>query len=188
MSNLRSLVVRWLENITRATRSSCARARDATSRSTSAAAVSPGGVTAATAAARTRGTRACAELRASTTIGIPMRGRRCIGSRRRTGARVDPQIPWGITAAARNPESYEYRPRRCFTPSGRPMPLSSNTLRCPLDSSGSWSRGRSCSRPPADDWAPRRAVPSAGGKVESSRSCPSSGGGDGRAVARTLDV
>ena len=188
VSNLRPLVVRWLENITGATRSSCAPAGDATGRSTSAAAVSPGGVTAAPGAARTRGTRACARRRASTTTGIPMKARPCIGSRRQTDARADPQIPWGITAAARNPESYEYRGRRCFTPSRKPMPLSSNPLQRPLDSSGPWSRGRSCSRPPGDDWATRRAVPSAGGKVESSRSCPSSGGGDGRTAARTLDV
>ena len=194
MSNLRPLVVRWLENITRATRSLCARARDARGRSTTAAAVSPGGAIAATSAARARGTRACAGPRASTTTGIPMKVRRCIGSRKQTGARVGPpQIPWGITAAARNPESYEYAPRRCFTPFRRPMPLSSNQLHrqswlSPLVSSGSWLRGPSCSRPPAGDWAPRRTAPSVDGKVESSKSCPSNGGGDGHAAARKLDV
>ena len=194
MSNLRPLVVRWLENITRATRSLCARAHDARGRSTTAAAVSRDGVIAATSAARARGTRACGRPRASTTTGIPMKVRRCIGSRKQTGARVGPQIPWGITAATRNPESYEYAPRRCFTPSRRPMPRSSNPLHrpspwlSPLVSSGSWLRGPSWSRPRADDWGPRRAVPSAGGKVESSRSCPSSSGGDGRAAERELDV
>lgn len=187
VSNLRPLVVRrWLESITRATRFSCARARAAPGRSTTAAAVSPGGVTAATAVPRTRGARASVELRASTTIASLMKARRCIGSRRQTGARVDLQIPWGITAAARNPESYEYGPRRCLTPSRRPMKLSSNLLH--RQSSGYWSRGQSCSTPRATEWGPRRAVLSADAEVALPRSCPSSGGGDAPAAARPPDV
>ena len=188
VSNLRPLVVRrWLENITRATRFSCARARAATGRSTTAAAVSPGGVTAAMAALRTRGTRASVELRASTTIASLMKARRCTGSRRQTGARVEPQIPWGITAAARNPESYEYAPRRCLSPSRTPMPLSSNLLHHHQSSGSSW-RGRNYSQLRGADWEQRRAVPSAVGEVASSKSCPSSGGVVAHAVARTADV
>lgn len=198
VSNLRPLVVRWLENITRATRSSCARARAATRRLTTAAAVSPGGVTAATSAPRTRGTRACAGPRASTTTGIPKKGKRCIGSRRQTGARVGLLIPWGITAAARNPESYEHVRRRRLMPSRRPMPPLSAPLSSKrpswlasqrsLISGGSWLRGRSCSRPRAYESEPRRAVPSADGKVASTRSCPSSGGGDAHDAERKSDV
>ena len=189
VSNLRLLVVWWLGNIKLATRSSSASARDATSRSTTAAAVSPAAVTAVKCVARTRGPRACEGRTPSTTTAIPTRGKRCIASRRQTVAHAVQQKPWGITAATRNRESYEYVHRRRPMPSRRPlMPRSSTPCQSlkrpsytavrqrPNVASGSWWRGPKCSRPRVVGRAPRPVAPSADDRVASSRSFPSRSG------------
>jgi hypothetical protein len=194
VSNLRLLVVRWLGNIMLATRCSSASARAATSRSTTAAAVSPVDVTAVKCVARKRGPRACEARTPSTTTAIPTRGRRCIASRRQTVAHAVQQKPWGITAATRKRESYEYVHRRRPMPSRRPlMPLSSTPRRqsskrlscvamaqLPNVTSGSWWRGPKCSRPRGAGWAPRPVALSADDKVASSRSFRSRSGATAR--------
>lgn len=212
MSNLRPLVVRrWLDNIRRTTRSSCVAARSARRHSTTAAAVSPGGGTAAAFVVSPRGLRACGVRRAPTTTAIPTRDWRHIGSRKQSGALAILPVPWGITAATKKRESYEYVPRRRLMPSWRPsMPLppalyhrhlskrssyrpahqQKSCAKCQSHSSpGSWLRGPGCSRPPVDGRAPKRAAPSVDGKDASSRSFPwSSGSTVGVDLVRRRDV
>lgn len=196
VSNLRPLVVRWLDNIRLTTRSSCVPVWAARRHSTTAAAVSPGGSTAAAFVASPRGLRACGGRRASTTTAIPTRGRRHIGSRKQSGALAMLSVPWGITAATKKRESYEYVPRRRLMPSWRSsMPLPSAlyhrhlSKRSSHSSPGSWLRGPRCSRPPVDGRAPRRAASFVDGKDASSRSFPwSSGGTVGAGLVGRRDV
>lgn len=184
VSSLRPLV-RWLENIKLSTLSSGVPARDATSLSTIAEAVSLDAVTATRSVPRTHGARACVGRIPSTTTAAPRRDGRHIGSRRRQRVVSDvPRKPWGITAAPRKPTSYSCL-RRCHSKAPKrktmrhpcslvPQQFSAHLSR----SSGSWWRGLSFSPRPKSDWAPSSAAPSAVVEGELSKSFRSANGVD----------
>jgi hypothetical protein len=207
MSNLRPLLVRWHEDIRLTTRSSCAPARAAPRRSTTAAAVSPDGVTAARGAARRRGASACVRRRPGTTTAAPTRAGRSTGAKRRRDGPGVPRKSWGITAATRNQESYEHCPRRRLTPPGRssmPHPSTQSqrqppeygatnqarSYQRPRTWPGCWSRGPSCSLWRGDEPAALCAALFVADKAASSRSSPLRSGGTGldAGAARIRDV